>query len=133
MNFMTKFKREKKKFVLSACYFFKSIVIWKIYIRTYLHWKKVTCLLQWVRSNLCKSTVLSLSFYAYVMFSGSRLVRIRSQLSSNGKNTPAYRRTPMSQGRKTRPAPNQSHPPYGKYRRTPSPYLPKLVNLSVFI
>ncbi|XP_076438564.1 uncharacterized protein LOC143277570 [Babylonia areolata] len=52
------------------------------------------------------------------------LIRIRSQLSSHGKNTPANRKSPMSRGRKTHPVSN--HPPLGKYRRTPPPYLPRV-------
>ncbi|KAK7106141.1 uncharacterized protein [Littorina saxatilis] len=62
------------------------------------------------------------------------LIRIRSQLSTHGKNTPANRRTPPSRfGRKTAPPPRQTpfHPPYGKYRRTPSPYLPQVEDFPV--
>ncbi|KAL8598407.1 hypothetical protein ACOMHN_032684 [Nucella lapillus] len=54
------------------------------------------------------------------------LIRIRSQLSTYGKRTPANRRSPMSQGRKQRPVSNPTHPHLGKYRRTPPPYLPKV-------
>ncbi|XP_025102375.1 uncharacterized protein LOC112568978 isoform X4 [Pomacea canaliculata] len=54
------------------------------------------------------------------------LIRIRSRLSDNDNHRAVRRGSSLTQGRKARTTPKQSHPPYGKYRQTPSPILPKV-------
>ncbi|XP_059157809.1 uncharacterized protein LOC131942104 [Physella acuta] len=51
------------------------------------------------------------------------LVKIRQDLVSRKKSRPKF--TPVG-GIRKQTQKKSTHPPYGKYRRTPSPYLPKL-------